>query len=340
MHRIFLPIDTKSLYLNIFNDNKKGHTCTVATPIVQGNSHNVDLEMVYKIPNQINFQGFPDLITKLSCNSKSVVKINNVFVFNKIKVNGNDVLCNSSYCIFTKEEVDPTRAQFGRIKLHYPISLKFEHLNIDNRKVLRTISVALNNYAFIVNGFEYDFEENSLNFIATIVGYNGIPYSRVFINTKGTGSKFTKVISENEDSYDLEIVKLKQLYDENASIETFSSNMEKAKIRGIELVINLLKKSGAVDIKIISDEYSYSVFDIQYFLNGLIHYCLVKTTYTNYDFIDLTSEQYRFVNLFPTASIVLVKNIFQTETVNFYNSTDLDKFRTNIRAIRLLKGGE
>lgn len=340
MHRIFLPIDTKSLYLNIFNDNEKGHTCTVATPIVQGNSHNANLEMVYKIPNQIDFQGFPNLITRLSCNSKSIIKINNVFVFDKIKVNGNNVLCDSSYCIFTKEEVDPSRTQFGRIKLHYPISLKFEELNIDNRKVLQSISEALNEYAFIVNGFEYDFDDNSLNFIATIVGYNGIPYSRVFINTKGMGSKFTKIASENEDSYDLEIVRLRQLYGDEASIETFSSDMEKARMRGIERVTDFLKKNGAADIKIISNVYSYSVFDIQYFLNGVIYYCLVKTTYTNYDYLDLTSEQYRFVNLFSTASIALVKNIFQTETIIFYNSNDLDKFRTNIRAIRLLKGGE
>lgn len=340
MHKIFLPIDTKSLYLNIFNDNKKGHTCTVATPIVQGSSHNADLEMVYKIPNQIDFQGFPDLITRLSCNSKSVIKINNVFVFDKIKVNGNVVLCHSSYCMFTKEEVDPSRAQFGRIKLHYPISLKFEELNIDNRKVLQSISEALYKYAFIVNGFEYDFDDNSLNFIATIVGYNGIPYSRVFINTKGTGSKLTKISPENEDSYDLEIVRLKKLYGDHASIETFSCDMEKAKMHAIQLVIDFLKKNGAEEIKITSSEYSYSVFDIQYFLNGVIHYCLVKATYTDYDYLDLTSEQYRFVNLFSTASIALVKNVFQTETIIFYNSNDLDKFRTNVRAIRLLKEGE
>ena len=34
--RIVLPIDTKSLFLNIFNDNESGHTATVSTPIKQG----------------------------------------------------------------------------------------------------------------------------------------------------------------------------------------------------------------------------------------------------------------------------------------------------------------
>ena len=36
MSIIRLPIDTKSLYFNIKNDNKTGHTATVATPLKQG----------------------------------------------------------------------------------------------------------------------------------------------------------------------------------------------------------------------------------------------------------------------------------------------------------------
>lgn len=38
MNKIYLHIDTKSLYMNIKNDNKTGHTATVATPIKQGNT--------------------------------------------------------------------------------------------------------------------------------------------------------------------------------------------------------------------------------------------------------------------------------------------------------------
>ena len=75
MHKIFLPIDTKSLYCNILNDNPKGHTCTVATPIKQGNSLNVKLNEIYKIPLQIDFQQYPDLIDSLLKNSKSTKKI-------------------------------------------------------------------------------------------------------------------------------------------------------------------------------------------------------------------------------------------------------------------------
>lgn len=34
MRKIYIPIDNKSLFINIFNDNRSGHTPTVCTPIV------------------------------------------------------------------------------------------------------------------------------------------------------------------------------------------------------------------------------------------------------------------------------------------------------------------
>ena len=139
MHRIILPIDTKSLYYNVLNDNTKGHTCTVATPIKQGKSINPLLKEVYKIPEQIDFEKHEQLIKELTKNSKSVVKINNVFVFEKLKVNGQCLNVDASYCIYTKEEIDKSRAQFGRIKLHYPLSIKYETLNIDNRKMSKSL---------------------------------------------------------------------------------------------------------------------------------------------------------------------------------------------------------
>lgn len=212
MHKILLPIDTKSLYYNILNDNPKGHTCTVATPIKQGNSLNLELNEIYKIPLQIDFQHYPDLIDSLLKNSKSTNKINNVFVFSKIKINGETIKTNSSYCMFVKEEIDPSKAQFGRIKLHYPTSLKYSLLDIDNKAVISSISEHLYGFAFIVDAFEFDFDDNSLNFIVTIVGYNQVPYSKVFINSKGTGKKYTKAFKRTEDCYDSEIVILKKRY--------------------------------------------------------------------------------------------------------------------------------
>ena len=47
----------------------------------------------------------------------------------------------SLFGMYIKEEVDPTKVQFGRIKLHYPLSLKVEDddINIDNKYIMNVI---------------------------------------------------------------------------------------------------------------------------------------------------------------------------------------------------------
>ena len=100
MHKINLPIDTKSLYYNINNDNLKGHTCTVATPIKQGKSLNQYLNEIYKIPQQIDYEQHEKLVDELRKNSKSIVRINNVFVFDKIKVNNHLIDCEILFNTF------------------------------------------------------------------------------------------------------------------------------------------------------------------------------------------------------------------------------------------------
>lgn len=47
---IRLPIDTKSLYFNIKNDNQSGHTATVATPLRQGKMVHDELAQIYNLP--------------------------------------------------------------------------------------------------------------------------------------------------------------------------------------------------------------------------------------------------------------------------------------------------
>ena len=53
MSIVRLPIDTKSLYFNIKNDNQRGHTATVATPLKQGASVHEELMQITKIPGGI-----------------------------------------------------------------------------------------------------------------------------------------------------------------------------------------------------------------------------------------------------------------------------------------------
>lgn len=335
MHKILLPIDTKSLYCNILNDNPKGHTCTVATPIKQGNSLNVKLNEIYKIPLQIDFQQYPDLIDSLLKNSKSANKINNVFVFSKIKVNGETIDTIFSYCMFVKEEIDPTKTQFGRIKLHYPTSLKYSPLDIDNKAIIASISEHLFGFAFIVDAFEFDFDDNSLNFIVTIVGYNQIPYSKVFINSKGVGEKYTKAFKRAEDCYDSEIVILKKQYGDEVTPENFQEYMNKANARATAVAIDYLKSKGAKDIISHYDIYPYSIFDLKYRMNDKIEYAIVKTSYTKAIYFDLSGEERQALSLFKQSSLLFISEVFGSEEIHIYKQKELNELTSLVTSIRL-----
>lgn len=337
MSKIRFSIDIKSLYCNIFNDNDKGHTCTVATPIKQGNSINPDLADIYKIPQQIDFQVHPDFISKLIKNSKSKVKINNVFVFDKIMVNNVLVKCDCNYCMFVKEEVDPLKAQFGRIKLHYPFSLKDEDLSIDNKKVFNTISEMLHNYAFIINSFDYDFESKYINFNAQIVGYNNIPYSKVFINNKGTGNKFSTIFNHYSDCYDYEIVYLKKKYGDEVNPNTFNGYMEKCFDVAFDQVESYLECKGCQDIVNIRNLYPYSLFDIQYVQNNELRYGILKGSLGKKIYVELSSERVRFFNLFNNSRIFVVTNCFDEPVVNELDSNRIEKFKVVVDAVRLIE---
>lgn len=336
MHKVVLKIDTKSLYMNILNDNSKGHTCTVATPIVQRNAVNPNLGQIFKIPTQIDFQNVDGLIETLIKNSKSKIRINNVFVFNIFSLNGEPFECDSKFCMFVKEEIDETKYQFGRTKLHYPMGFKFENLNINNKKVLEKISQLLNNYAFIIESFEYDFDTERLNFNALVVGYNGIPYSKVFINTKGAGSKFTKHFAQNYDFYDTEIIPVKKKLGDEATYEMFQETIDDSKEKALQIVEEYLKEHFE-DVRLVSMEYPYSLFDFSFRDKGVIKYAIVRFTLTNVTYFDLSSEVLCFLNLFKKSNLFFIKSLLDKPVLEIFNSEELNNFSSEIKAIRFVR---
>lgn len=207
-----LAIDTKSLYFNIKNDNQTGHTATVATPLKQGSAIRPELYMLSQIPESIEPTNRENLISQILSGSRALAKINGIYVFDKVAVNGYLLEGVPSYCIYVREETDCANVHFGRQKMHYPLSLVYEDLDthIDNKSVITAVSKHLNNYAFIIEAFEYNTESRVLNFDATIVGSNLVPYSKVFVNRRGVGNKFSKMLVGESDSYDTEIIALRQ----------------------------------------------------------------------------------------------------------------------------------
>ena len=339
MQKIVLPIDTKSLYYNIKNDNLSGHTATVATPIKQGNSINETLMNIYRIPMQIDFQSKPELINELTKNSKSKVKITNVFTFKNISVNHKKIETNNEFCFYIKEEIDPDRAQYGRLKLHYPISLKYEDndYSIDNKKIINTISEILKGYAFIVTSFEYDFDEDNLNFNATIVGENQIPYSKVFINNKGVGNKYSNIFNEYADSYDMEIISLKKYYqqfDQNIDPENYGSIIMKCEEKAFEIVDKYL--NNCKDVINLKSDFSYSLYDYRYEEDEIIKYLIVAYTSTNIKYFNISAKQLKFINDFGEETrIMLITDLLNDPKINIYNKEDLNSFSKSINSLML-----
>ena len=143
--------------------------------------------------------------------------------------------------------------------MHYPLTLKYEDddIFIDNRYILNCISKSISDYAFIVNSFEYDFDTDVLNFNITIVGENMIPYSKVFINNKGAGNKFRSIFNDEADSYDMEIVSLRQIFGQDVNPDNYLNYMEQAKEKSITITELWLKEHGYSNCLCVSSLYQY-----------------------------------------------------------------------------------
>lgn len=332
-----LPIDTKSLYLNIWNDNKAGHSATVATPLRQGNAVNEALSHVLNMPENICITSREGFISSLLSKSRVLARITNVFVFDKIAVNGILLKDVPSFCIYIREEMDSSSCHFGRQKVHYPINLCYDdnEVEIDNRAVLKAVSLKLHNYAFVVEAFEYDNESGVLNFDATIVGERGIPYSKVFINRKGVGKKFSRVFNEDADSYDSEIIVLREKrgYD-NVGPENFSEVMQEDRNKALSIVKKQIAYQGGKSIRVLADEYPYALFDIQYSYGGEKRYVIVRHTATKQIFFNLQTNKVAFCNDFSEKTIVaLVTNIEESPRVYQFSIDEVNHMSKVINSI-------
>lgn len=339
--KINLPINTKSLFMNLLNDNESGHTATVSTPIKQRNTIDEKLNQIFNIPKQFNFHSKPKLIDELIKKSKSKIKITNVFLFDKISVNGSVIESdNVLFGMYVKEEVDSTKYQFGRIKLHYPMSLKYEDedIDIDNKYIMNAISAKIHNYAFIVNSFEYDYETDILNFNVTIIGENRIPYSKVFINNKGTGNKFSSIFNENAESYDMEIIGIRQAFGQGVNPNNYLNYMDEARNKAMNYARTLLNSENYDSILNISSMYPYSLYDFECRKGSDVKYILVFYTTSNNEYFNISSKKLKFINDFnDDVEIFIITNVFNEPKIKKYKVEDILSFSKSINSMMLRK---
>ncbi len=334
---IRLPIDIKSLYFNIKNDNESGHTATVATPLKQYGGVNEQLIKILDIPQNVNPSSRESIIGQILSKSRAEARIEKVFVFDRVAVNGMMVENIPSFCIYIREETQEGYIHCGRQKVHYPPSFKFsdEEIEINNREVVKAISEKLLDYAFIVEAFEYDTETHILNFDVIVVGPRDIPYSKVFINRRGVGTKFTSVFSEEAEAYDSEIIALREkLGYDKVGPDNFAEIMKGNRIKAEDLAYDYLKCIGAEEIRRLTDEYPYALYDFQYKKNGQKKYLIVRHTATKVKYFNLPVNKIQFCNDFKNkVEVCLITDINGNPSIFTYSMDEMNRMNKRINSI-------
>lgn len=332
---IDLPIDKKSFFYNINNDNKSGHTATVATNIKQGNTINEKLAKIIYIDNKLdgNFD-CDDLVLCCTKNSKSQTKIVSIHTFSKFSINGLRFDCDFEFCIYVKKEIDTQKVQFGRMKMHYPFSFKYVNIdfNINNREVVKCISNILKGNAFLVNSFKYDMSSKVLDFDITILGYNGIPYSKVFINSKGAGNKFNETFNDFSYYYDTEIENMRKYFFANINTSNFNEYFTKCKSLAFDVIKEkfLINSSGDY----IGDCFPSAPYDVEYFEGEVKKYLIIVLSTTKFKKITLSMQKLNFLNDFPEyTNVVLVDDLFVNKNISVYSADKLSEMNKTINSI-------
>lgn len=341
---IRLPLDIKSLYFNIKNDNQTGHTATVATPLKQGSSVHEELSRIREIPQNINEYSRDLLVSQILSKSRAEAIIPDVFVFDKLAVNGILIDCSKQFCIYVREETAESNFHCGRQKVHYPPSLRYSdnYVDIDNREVVNAVSDYLHDYAFIVEAFEYDSDSEVLNFSALIVGENGIPYSKVFQNKKGVGNKFASVFNEYADTYDAEIISLREhLGYENVGPDNYMEVVEKNKQRAISVVETELLYKSYMKLRNLTQEYPYALYDLEYYDGNNKKYVIVRFTSTKKNYFNLPYSKIKFCNDFEgDARVAVVTDITGEPKIKWFSIADLNSMNKAINSITYTAKGE
>lgn len=296
-------IDEKSLFVGVKNNFSRGHSATVHTPLNQAaNEKNWrnDIYAFLKGYNSIDIDKIPERLKDMclrNTTSHAKGKITHFFVFSKFLLDGIPFEVDSSFAMYVKEETDEfitnregdsvANTHKGRQKLHYQKSLIYtsDGYKIDNNKVLDSILEVNGGFAYVVNGFEVDTEEKTLNFKTTMIGLEGVLLSNVFISKKGVGKKLlvdgallqmgiphiSKGVITNEEK--------------NKFFETLEKIQESSRTNGKigeEYVVNnikkILKKDAVTDINHVSKDYPQSPFDIECIVDDKKLYIEVKST--------------------------------------------------------------
>lgn len=137
--------------------------------------------------------------------------------------------------------------------------------------------------------------------------------------------------------YDSEIIALRKKYTDQVSTENFIEYIESGFKLSKQIMKNHLETISATNIRDISEDYPYSLFDFQYYINDTIHYAIVFSTYTKSIYFNLSSWQNQFINTFDNVDIYLVTDIGGKNSVTKIVREDLMEFSVMMNSVRFIK---
>lgn len=329
-------IDEKSLYRGIKNDYKRGQSATIATPLNQAKSKDKWRKPIYDFldgyPSE-DIVALPDIL-KDKClkntTSRAECKLIYFITFSKFSIDGVPFDVDASFAMYVKEEISETitkrngeigkNTHKGRQRLCYPIGLihQTNGYKIDNSKVLDKIIEVNGGFAYVVNGFDVNAENGTLNFRTTMVGLDGVFLSNVFKRAKGVGVKLNvNGINFDENLFSKRKDSVLSATESNTFFKTLekiqSSRMDNG-IKGEEYVFkNIGKILGLRNIECpvhISQKYPQSPYDIECSVEGVRKYIEVKSTSGNKKVFLMSQGERKFMEKYDKDYIlVLVINV-------------------------------
>lgn len=340
MKELKFKISETSLRYGMYNNYKKGHTASVETELNQSKDPNKwrnDILQLRTMNCRVEDSKIPDdLIDACRKNEKNKTNVTDIFIFDNILVNGEKLDVDASYCMYIKEETSATaniinashnsNTHLGRLMIHYPISFDYrkDGFNINNRLILDKIMEENGDYAFVVNGFVYNSETRTLNFLVKLVGPRGILLTSVFKEGKGVGQKL-----KIDDSFSYEnnvIVTCKRNLvtgKEDIEIEEVNRTRSSNGLKGEEFVYELLKSKLLEDNDLFhtSKTYKFSPYDIEYVEDGIKKYIEVKATQGNKEVFNLSSGELKFMNEHKDNYILYMVTNVNSEFPNYKTYT-------------------
>lgn len=333
MGNIRIKIDEKSLYYGIKNPYERGETATVSTPINQSKDSNKwhkDILSLYDTSLAFPKKRIPMYLEK-QCIRKTTgtgdTELDSLYIFDNIQIDGKKLKTKFSFAFYIKKETSKyivdrkgnrvINTHYGRLKLHYPITLKYVHdgFKINNREIMEAILNQNGGFAYVVRGFEIDEAKKILNIVTSIVGEKNILLTSVFIKKKGVGKKLllTEVNYSKQDANSDIIQNIIPIKTSHEKDDDYYRRINVARTKngktGEEYVFNNIKDiigDFVSDPYHTSKEYPSSPYDIEYFKGKTKKYVEVKSTSSSIKQFIMSLGEIRFMKEYNKDYILIL----------------------------------